>query len=817
LLLSETLLTGGAETFVLRLAHALTKAGINTAIYVLRGDAVDASLHRSIAPTVPVKASVVPLLRVLLKIDGLLYLCGSSLCLVRALQTRALRSFLHQNRPDLVHSHLLSSDLVAARACPAEGVPWIATMHGDYLAVETAGRSRAARIPNFKRALTHIDSVVQQMVTITEPQREQVARLMRIAWTNGRVTKIYNGYSGSDRQQDFVTPSGLAHIPLGAFVVGMVARGVRQKGWSSLIRAFEALNGEDAWLVLVGGGPYIEELRKRSSHPRIVFVGNVTDPLRYVRRFDVACLPTRFPTESLPTVVIEYLVLGKPVIATNVGEISRMIEAACGVPAGLLISLGTEEEMASELAVALQKLYSNPTLRAQLAKLAISAAEKFDMDTCVHAYLSIYKHVAATGAQNLVGRRMTGRPRVLMLTTQLGYGGSESNFVELAKYLAGSYEVTVALFTRDYGSNHYTSAIPELPVPVVTLDDQGPTSHGRFSRWVNRFRRLRELKARHDVTISFLSGPNLLNVICGGASIVSERGSKRHHVGMSSWSKFLWTRIIDPFVYGRSAKVVPVSIGYASEVKAIAGKRHSAKVVPVEGGIHTRALVARGDKPIEEGVAKLAEFDTIVFCGRIDWGKGIDFLLKIFPRVKAAAPRAKLLVIGDGPQLPELHRALEAGGISFTSDENRAVEADVFFAGYRPEPIRYFRVGKVFAFPSQHEGLPNALIEALASGVNVLAADCPYGPRSILAADVTAEAPIVRPYGTLMPEITAKDSERVWSDALLTALKHPLPRRSPEDRHAAIERFDFEFAGTAWSEILEDVLQVNAAPREVRA
>ena len=59
---------------------------------------------------------------------------------------------------------------------------------------------------------------------------------------------------------------------------------------------------------------------------------------------------------------------------------------------------------------------------------------------------------------------MNGRLRVLMLTTQLGYGGSESNFVELAKYLSNTCDVTVAIFTRDYGRGDYALAVPDVPL-----------------------------------------------------------------------------------------------------------------------------------------------------------------------------------------------------------------------------------------------------------------------------------------------------------------------------------------------------------------
>lgn len=393
LLVSETLLTGGAETFVLRIAGALRSSGVECSIYVLRGEAVNSALHKSIAADVPLIAPVLPFLRLLLAVDGFLYLCGSSFSLVRAVQTRWLRKFLRKAKPDVVHSHLLSSDLVAASACSATNIAWVTTMHGDYLAFQEAGRSRAARIPDFHKAVAKVDASVQHVVAITDPQLQQVQRVLRRASSEHRVSKIYNGYSaprGRVRQH----PTALKAIPENAFVIGMVARGQRLKGWASLVTAFTALNRPDTWLVLVGDGEFIQELRTRPPMDRLILAGNVTDPLNYIERFDVACLPTRYPTESLPTVVIEYLVSGKPVVATDVGEIARMIEAPGRGAAGALIPLGTEELMAKELTTVLSRLRDDRSLQAEFGDRARAAAVKFEMSACIAAYISVYHHAA---------------------------------------------------------------------------------------------------------------------------------------------------------------------------------------------------------------------------------------------------------------------------------------------------------------------------------------------------------------------------------------------------------------------------------------
>lgn len=340
-LVLDALTVGGAETFVLRLGAALQKRGITVSLVVLRGDLVNMALCRSIAPNVPVLKIRVPGLRWALKLDGFLYRLGSTFSIVRWYQVRNLTRHIADLAADVAHSHLLTADLVTVRACKATGTACVSTMHGDYLALESRGESRAARVPDFGAAIAEVELGAQRLVSITDQQTNQLARLMPQADAGGRISKIYNGYPVPVRDAFSAgLPDTLRAIPEGAFVIGMVSRGVKDKGWDVLVGAFEALDLPDAWLVLVGDGDHLQKLRATNRNPRIVFCGNVVDPLRYIAHFEVACLPSQFATESLPTVVIEYMVLGKPVIATDVGEIPAMLEVASDSPAGLLVELG---------------------------------------------------------------------------------------------------------------------------------------------------------------------------------------------------------------------------------------------------------------------------------------------------------------------------------------------------------------------------------------------------------------------------------------------------------------------------------------------
>lgn len=391
-LVTETIGIGGAEIFALRLCSGFRLAGEDSRLFVLRKDLIDWEIVRAHGANSPVHSVPLPLRTWLSKIDGLLFRLNIDFSLVRWLQVRALARYLRVFKADIVHSHLITTDLVVARACRGVGIPWVTTMHGDYFANQQMGRNRAARIQDFSPAFAEIVAGAQHLVCITEAQRRQLESLLGgSAETIRRVSKIYNGYPAPDHVYEL--PKQLRHIPPDALVFGMVARGIPEKGWDVLVAAFEAIDLPNAWLVLVGEGEGLCALRSGFRHERIVFTGNVVDPLAYVARFDVGCLPSRYSSESLPTSVIEYLAMGKPVIASKIGEIPTMIQADTPQSAGLLIEFGPPPNMIAQLTQAMTRLYEDAPLRAALSGCARLAFQKFDMSACIVCYRAVYENV----------------------------------------------------------------------------------------------------------------------------------------------------------------------------------------------------------------------------------------------------------------------------------------------------------------------------------------------------------------------------------------------------------------------------------------
>lgn len=107
----------------------------------------------------------------------------------------------------------------------------------------------------------------------------------------------------------------------------------------------------------------------------------------------------------------------------------------------------------------------------------------------------------------------------------------------------------------------------------------------------------------------------------------------------------------------------------------------------------------------------LGKSPVVAFTGRFIQDKGISYLLDAWTQVIRVVPDARLVLLGDGPVLPEMKKSAERLGIG----------GSVGFPGHTNAVIDYLHAADVYAFPSLQEGMPNALLEAMACGLPAVA------------------------------------------------------------------------------------------------
>jgi glycosyltransferase involved in cell wall biosynthesis len=115
----------------------------------------------------------------------------------------------------------------------------------------------------------------------------------------------------------------------------------------------------------------------------------------------------------------------------------------------------------------------------------------------------------------------------------------------------------------------------------------------------------------------------------------------------------------------------------------------------------------------------------IVAAGRLRREKGFDVLIDACPLLRREMPGAQVTILGEGPEEPALRNQRAGLGL----------DSAVHFAGFQQNPFAYFAHADLFVLPSRLEGMPNALLEALALGTPVVAAECVEAIRELQALD----------------------------------------------------------------------------------
>lgn len=151
----------------------------------------------------------------------------------------------------------------------------------------------------------------------------------------------------------------------------------------------------------------------------------------------------------------------------------------------------------------------------------------------------------------------------------------------------------------------------------------------------------------------------------------------------------------------------------------------------VQGGIDPAAFDS--PKPLSRQELGLPSGSKIIlWVGRLDPVKGLSLLLNAWDRLQED-DRLHLLLVGEGPQREAL----------MAQAKRMALLGRVHFLGARTDVPRLLSSADIFVFPSQTEGLPNALLEAMASRLPIVATDVP-GCRDLIEHQRTG---LLVPYG----------------------------------------------------------------------
>lgn len=351
----------GAETMAAELVRQLTKLGVRNHVGVfVSNTSSNKQILEVVAPYVE---------------HSTIFSCRGKFDLRTV---HSLRQYLLDQQIDIIHSHKYKTNFYSLFSHVGTSCKLISTCH-NWLVGSANLRLYAALD---KRVLRFFDAAVGVSdEIIKELQKYMPAQ---------KVHKIENGidtakFSGNVDRHQAKTHLGLPRGKL----VGFVGRLSADKGISYLLRAIHELNlrGNDICAVIVGDGDYKESLiadvQALGMTDSVILLGNRNDtPLLYPA-FDVFVLPSL--KEAFPMVILEAMACKTPIVATQVGDIYRIIE---NDRSGLLVQPGD----AHSLSIAINELLHDQDKVEQLTMTARERVETlFSSSIMAAKYELLYK------------------------------------------------------------------------------------------------------------------------------------------------------------------------------------------------------------------------------------------------------------------------------------------------------------------------------------------------------------------------------------------------------------------------------------------
>ncbi|WP_437738474.1 glycosyltransferase [Sorangium sp. So ce1335] len=303
------------------------------------------------------------------------------------------------------------------------------------------------------------------------------------------------------------------------------------------------------------------------------------------------------------------------------------------------------------------------------------------------------------------------KPNVCMVVNNLEVGGLEKVVLSLLDRL-GDHGFDLSLICLDGEGRLF----PEVKLPrsrcLVITKDLRPVLPGLKSDpeallWIRRF--------FHQRGVDIVHVHNRAPLIFAG--MASRLLRNRPVVVYSEHNQINRAKGFDRRKFGYYAYLADEMIAVSHDLRRIlvddVNVRAPVRVIHngIDGTRFTRALHsgARGRIRAELGIG---EQDFVFGCAVVHIEqKGLRYLIEAAPEVLRRAPEARFVVAGDGPLRGELQQRAQAAGLG-----DRMI-----FPGYRSDVPELISAFDAYVLPSLWEGLPLALLEALALGKPIVA------------------------------------------------------------------------------------------------
>lgn len=314
------------------------------------------------------------------------------------------------------------------------------------------------------------------------------------------------------------------------------------------------------------------------------------------------------------------------------------------------------------------------------------------------------------------------KKKILFHINSLGKGGAERVVSVLSRYFAeDGYQVVIVTLWRAGEEYELSKAVRRIDLGELAAGRLG----GRRLLALRRFTDLRSVIRREQpgIVISFCVKANFRSAFAmlgmRTPLLVSVRNDPKTdyapHAGATKWME----------------KKACGCVFQTEEARQFFSPAFQKKSRVIWNPIDEKYLLA-GQKSQMQRTENDKEQDTrlnrIVTVGRISRQKNHMLLLRAFCRIRDQFPHMVLQIYGEEGESgirKELEDYIIANGL----------EGQVLFMGQSSSLERELQDAALFVLPSDYEGMPNALMEAMVLGLPVIATDCPCGGPSALIED----------------------------------------------------------------------------------
>jgi len=312
--------------------------------------------------------------------------------------------------------------------------------------------------------------------------------------------------------------------------------------------------------------------------------------------------------------------------------------------------------------------------------------------------------------------------KVLQLIPTLDRSGAEKQMVLLSKGLPRDrFQVEAAVLTR---SGPLEADLKAAGVPVTSIGKRfkvDPSALRRLTRFIK--------KGGFDVVQTWLFAANAYG------RVAAKRAGTPVIVA-NEMAVDLWKGRVERAVDRRLATVSDRLVG--NSVAVVDFYRNLGVPDDQLEMIHSGIEIDDGPEPAadREGVRAELGFPTdapvVLFAGRLAPQKRVGDLLKALDLVQIVQPNMRAVIVGDGPQRAELERIARAYDLT----------ERLRFLGHRDDVPRLMAAADIVVLPSEYEGLPNVLMEAMSLSKPVVATAAPGTTELVIDGQTGVLVPI---------------------------------------------------------------------------